>query len=217
MNRLDGSSNPNLLLRERAFLALLNQEGAPAIRLYKDIAEEDLNGIDFNRLGTAHLLNSDFNQALDYYDRAIALEPDEPSHYNNKGGALARLQRFDLALEAYEECLKLDPERSTAKEARQKLLIKMNQSEDLLEDLKQKLTDDPESLEKRLAYFNALTQFNQYGEAIKVIQAQLKPIDELKTIPLENDPEEYQLEQAQFNRVQHLQLFQGAYVEKRWQ
>ena len=113
--------SPNLLLRERAFLALLNQEGAPAIRLYKDIAEDDLNSIDFNRLGTAHLLNSDFNQALDYYDRAIALEPDEPSHYNNKGGALARLQRFDLALEAYEECLKLDPERSTAKEARQKL------------------------------------------------------------------------------------------------
>lgn len=205
--------SPNLLLRERAFLALLNQEGAPAIRLYKDIAEEDLNGIDFNRLGTAHLLNSDFTQALDYYDRAIALEPDEPSHHNNKGGALARLQRFDLALEAYEECLKLDPEHSTAKEARQKLLIRMNQSEDLLEDLKQKLTDDPESLEKRLAYFNALTQFNQYGEAIKVIQAQLKPIDELKTIPLENDPEEYQLEQAQFNlRSALLQLFQSRHM-----
>jgi tetratricopeptide (TPR) repeat protein len=205
--------SPNLLLRERAFLALLNQEGAPAIRLYKDIAEEDLNGIDFNRLGTAHLLNSDFNRALDYYDRAIALEPDEPSHHNNKGGALARLQRFDLALEAYEECLKLDAEHNTAKEARQKLLIKMNQSEDLLEDLKQKLTDDPESLEKRLAYFNALTQFNQYGEAIKVIQAQLKPIDELKTIPLENDPEEYQLEQAQFNlRSALLQLFQGRHM-----
>ena len=181
--------------------------------MYKDIAEEDLNGIDFNRLGTAHLLNSDFNRALDYYDRAIALEPDEPSHHNNKGGALARLQRFDLALEAYEECLKLDPEHNTAKEARQKLLIKMNQSEDLLEDLKQKLTDDPESLEKRLAYFNALTQFNQYGEAIKVIQAQLKPIDELKTIPLENDPEEYQLEQAQFNlRSALLQLFQGRHM-----
>ena len=205
--------NPKLLLRERAFLALLNQEGAPAIRLYKDIAEEDLNGIDFNRLGTAHLLNNDFNQALDYYDRAISLEPDEPSHYNNKGGALARLQRFDLALEAYEECLQLDPEHGTAKEAREKLLIKMNQSEDLLDNLKEELNVDPESLEKRLAYFNALTQFNQYGEAIKVIQAQLKPIDELKTIPLENDPEEYQLEQTQFDlRMALLQFFQSRHM-----
>ena len=202
--------NPKLLLRERAFLALLNNEGAPAIRLYKDIAEADLNGIDCNRLGTAHLLNSDFNKALDYYDRAIELEPDEPSHRNNKGGALARLQRFDLALEAYDECLKLEPEHSTAKEARQKLLIRMNQSEDVLEELKEKLNDDPESLEKRLAYFNALVQFNQYGEAIKVIQAQLKPVDELKTIPLENDPEDYQLEQKQFNlRSALLQLLEG--------
>nr|WP_115094627.1 tetratricopeptide repeat-containing sulfotransferase family protein [Synechococcus sp. UW106] len=202
--------HPELLLRERAFLALLNNEGAPAIRLYKEIDQAELTGIDLNRLGTAHLLISDFNQALAYYDRAIELEPDEPSHRNNKGGALARLQRFDLALDVYDECLELDPKHSTAKEARQKLLIKMNQSEDLLEDLKQKLDDDPESLEKRLAYFNALVQFTQYGEAIKVIQTQLKPVDELKTIPLQNDPEDYKLEQAQINlRTALCQLFES--------
>ena len=202
--------NPELLLRERAFLALLNNEGAPAIRLYNEIEKRDLTAVDFNRLGTAHLLISDFNQALNYYDKAIELEPDEPSHHNNKGGALARLQSFDLALEVYDECLKLDPEHTTAKDARQKLLIRMNQSGDLLEDLKLKLDNDSDSLEKRLAYFNALVQFNQYGEAIKVIQTQLKSVDELKPIPLENDPEDYKIEQTQVNlRSSLMQLFES--------
>ena len=53
-------------------------------------------------------------------------------------------------------------------------------------------------------------QFNQYGEAIKVIQTQLKSVDELKPIPLENDPEDYKIEQTQVNlRSSLMQLFES--------
>ena len=202
--------HPEQLIAERAFLHLLHNEGAPAIRLYSQISEADLSGLDFNRLGNAYLMMSDFDQALRCYDRAIELEPDEPSHRNNKGGALARLQRFDLALEMYDECLALEPDHATAKEAKQKLLIKLNQSEEILDDLKQQLDDDPETLEKRLAYFNALVEFTQYGDAIKVIQEKLKDVDELKPIPLQADPEEYKFEQTQVNlRSALLQLFES--------
>ena len=202
--------HPELLIPERAFLHLLNNEGAQAIRLYNQLDENKFTAVDFNRLGNAHLMVSDFDQALRYYDRAIELEPEEPSHLNNKGGALARLQRFDLALEIYEQCLELDPEHTTAIEAKQKLLIKLNQSEDLLDELKNKLDNEPDSLEKRLAYFNALVQFTQYGEAIKLIQDKLTPVKELKTIPLEADPEDYKLEQSEVNlRSSLLQLFES--------
>ena len=201
---------PDKLLSERAFLSLLRNEGAPAIRLYKQLGEDNFEAVDFNRLGTAHLMISDFDQALRYYDRAIELEPEEPSHRNNKGGALARLQRFDLALEVYDECLAIEPEHTTAKEAKKKLLIKLNQSEDLLDDLKEALDEDPDSLEKRLAYFNALVEFTQYNDAIKVIQEQIKPVKELQKIPLDADPEVFQLEQNQVNlRSAFLQLFEN--------
>ena len=201
---------PDELLSERAFLYLLRNEGAPAIRLYNQLGEENFAAVDFNRLGTAHLLISDFDQALRCYDQAIELEPEEPSHRNNKGGALARLQRFDLALEVYDECLAIDPEHATAKEAKKKLLIKLNQSEDLLDDLKTALEEDTDSLEKRLAYFNALVEFNQYNDAIKVIQEDIKPVKELQKIPLEADPETFQLEQKQVNlRSALLQLFEN--------
>ena len=149
-------NEPDQLLAERAFIHVLQNEASPAIRLYQQLGEDQFTAVDFNRCGTAHLINNDFEQALRYYERAIELEPEEPSHRNNKGGALARLQRYDIALEVYEECLQLEPKHQTAIEAKQKLLIKLNQSEDLLEELKTALEADEDSLEKRLAYFNGL-------------------------------------------------------------
>ena len=75
---------PDKLLAERAFIHLLQNEGSPAIRLYNQLGEDNFTAVDFNRLGNAHLINHDFDQALRCYDRAIELEPDEPSHLNNK-------------------------------------------------------------------------------------------------------------------------------------
>ena len=201
---------PEALLAERAFLHLLQNEGANAIRLYQQLDEADFSGVDYNRLGTAYLMVSDFNQALRCYDKAIELEPDEPTHRNNKGGALARLQRFDLALEVYDECLQLEPEHVTAKAAKKTLQIKLNHSEDVLDDLKKELEQDQDSLEKRLAYFNALVEFTKYEEAIKILREKIKPLTDFKKIPLDADPEEFELEQQQINlRSSLLQLFES--------
>ena len=201
---------PDKLLSERAFIHLLQQESSPAIRLYQQLGEDNFTSVDFNRLGNAHLINHDFDQALRCYDKAIELDPDEPSHRNNKGGALARLQRFDLALEVYDECLELDPNHQTAKDAKKRLQIKLNHSEDLLEDLKTKLKDEPDSLEKRLAYFNALVEFTQYGKAIEIINEQLQSIDDLQKIPLKADPDQFKAEQDQLNlRNALMQLFEN--------
>ena len=96
---------PDQLLSQRAFIQVLQGNGSAAIRLYQQLEEDQFSAVDFNRLGNAYLINSDFEKALRCYDQAIELEPEEPSHLNKKGGALSRLNRFDIVLEVYEECL----------------------------------------------------------------------------------------------------------------
>jgi len=207
---------PDELISQRAFIHVLQGEASAAIRLYQQLANDEFTAVDYNRFGNAYLINNDFDQALRCYDQAIELEPEEPSHLNNKGGALARLQRFDIALEVYEECLQLDPNHFTAKQAKQKLLIKLNQSEDILDELNASLDEDPDSLEKRLAYFNALVQFSQFGDAIKVISTHLKPVKELRKIPVKADPEEFKLETNQLNlRIALMDLYENRQLWKR--
>ena len=201
---------PDQLLPQRAFIHVLQSESTAAIRLYQQMEKNELTAVDLNRLGNAYLINNDFHKALSCYDQAIELDPDEPSHHNNKGGALARLQKYDIALEVYEECLRLNPEHLTAKQARQQLLVKLNQSEEILDELKLNLEADVESIEKRLAYFNALVQFSQHGEAMKVISTHLKPVKELRKIPLEEDPKEFEFEVGQLNlRIALMNLFEN--------
>ncbi|MEO9028848.1 MAG: tetratricopeptide repeat protein [Ktedonobacteraceae bacterium] len=50
-----------------------------------------------------------YEEALDAYNRAIALDPNFANAYNNKGAALNGLKRYEEALDAYNRAIALDP------------------------------------------------------------------------------------------------------------
>ncbi len=53
---------------------------------------------------------NDYSEALESYDRAIALKPDYAQAHNNRGVALADLRRFAEALECYGRAIALKPD-----------------------------------------------------------------------------------------------------------
>ena len=53
--------------------------------------------------GNALLKRGDYEAALVAFESAVKLEPDNAKAYNNRGVALARLERFDDALEGRSE------------------------------------------------------------------------------------------------------------------
>lgn len=50
---------------------------------------------DFLKEGNALLKRGDYGAALDAFESAVELEPGNAKAYNNRGVALARLERYD--------------------------------------------------------------------------------------------------------------------------
>ncbi len=50
-----------------------------------------------------------FEEAVEEYDMAISLNPNNPDYHNNKGNTLIYLERFGEADSEYEIAIKLNP------------------------------------------------------------------------------------------------------------
>ncbi len=64
---------------------------------------------NWNRAAITFLKQGDLASAADYIGHAIALEPAEPVHYNNRGRILFALERHAEALADYSKALELAP------------------------------------------------------------------------------------------------------------
>jgi tetratricopeptide (TPR) repeat protein len=51
-----------------------------------------------------------YDKALEYYDRALEINPKSSDAWNNKGVALYSLNRVDEALQCYSRALEIDPD-----------------------------------------------------------------------------------------------------------
>lgn len=63
----------------------------------------------FEQLGLIYAAKSDL-RALDFYNRAIALNPKNPQTRYNKGIFLQEMGRFDEAIETYKDLMAMNPE-----------------------------------------------------------------------------------------------------------
>jgi tetratricopeptide (TPR) repeat protein len=70
--------------------------------------------IVLSRIAAAYDLEGKSDQAVTYYQQAIALKPDEAGYYNNLGNALAATGKIDDAMAAYAKSAELDPANAAA-------------------------------------------------------------------------------------------------------
>jgi serine/threonine protein kinase/tetratricopeptide (TPR) repeat protein len=53
---------------------------------------------------------TDLNKKIDYYDKALKINPDDADIWNNKGVALDKLSKHSEAIECYDKALKINPD-----------------------------------------------------------------------------------------------------------
>lgn len=72
---------------------------------------EQLSPAVLNKIGNNCLVNRDYNEALRYYEEAIAITPDDCKLHCNRAGALIGLMRYPEAMAEFELAINLAPRR----------------------------------------------------------------------------------------------------------
>jgi tetratricopeptide (TPR) repeat protein len=83
-----------------------------------------------------------FPEAVENYDRAIALRRDYADAHFNRGSALAELGRFEEALDCFERVISLQPVRAEAHHCRANMLAQMKRYDRALEGYDQAVALD---------------------------------------------------------------------------
>jgi|SRR6185369_5748566 len=62
-------------------------------------------------MGDKSVSAGDIAQALEYYSKAIKIEPSNPSHYTVRGFLLLKIKRIDDALQDFSESIRLEKDK----------------------------------------------------------------------------------------------------------
>ena len=96
-----------MLAKLATFISAIVISRPPAMAQEKDSFYYVLEGV-------VHYEKGEYFQAIEDYDKAIALDPEYAGTYYNKGNAKYKLGQYFEAIEDYDKAIALDPEEATA-------------------------------------------------------------------------------------------------------
>jgi protein O-GlcNAc transferase len=95
----------------------LQQQGqvASARQLYQQILDAEPHHFDaLNAMGVLAAQSNELQLAIQYFDRAIAVAPNDPGAHVNRGNALKQLRQPEAALASFDRAIALDPNNAIA-------------------------------------------------------------------------------------------------------
>jgi tetratricopeptide (TPR) repeat protein len=124
--------------------------------------------------GMTHLQTGDFNRAILCFNKAIELDPTDPSFYSNRGAAYAAKGRNDQAISDWTKALEINPKLGSTYYNLGRTYCVMKQYDKAISDLDKALEINPRHApsyyERGIAYYEknqydlALSDFNKAQE-----------------------------------------------------
>ena len=108
-----------------------------------------------------------FDEALESFERALAIRPDYAEALNNRGNTLQELKRFDEALESYERALAIRPNYAEAHNNCGNTLQELKRFDKALESFERALAIRPDFAEAINNRGNTLQKLGRFDEALE--------------------------------------------------
>jgi len=93
----------------RDWLNIAENSGYPKI-----LNEKEFEALQLCNLGVAWYEKGEYKKAIEYFKRALRLNPKYAVAFNNLGAAYAKQGIFDIALDCYKKATNIDPNYATA-------------------------------------------------------------------------------------------------------
>lgn len=97
---LKADPNSETYLFKRALIREKVNDSKGAIRDYKACIEKNANPLYYNNIGVIYAIESDYEEAIKWYNRALAVNPEYAQSWVNIGVSYYYLKKFDKACEA---------------------------------------------------------------------------------------------------------------------
>ncbi len=115
--------------------------------------------------GNEALQQGMYDQAIEYYDRVLALDPNHVMALYNKGSILDDLGRYQEAIEYYDTALAIDPNHINALNGKGVALVNLGRHQEAIEYFDRVLAIDP----------NDTDALNNKGLALAALQESVRP------------------------------------------
>ncbi len=136
---------------------------------------------NYYRLGNYERINGNYSDAVEYYTKAIELNPDYEAAYNCRGVAYWGLKNYKDSIQDYSKCIELDPQNYITYYNQGISYADLSKIEEKKENLKKAIESYSKSIELNPEYAevynNRGNSYSDLGEKRKAIEDYNKAIE----------------------------------------
>ena len=138
-----------------------------SIDFFKSIKEYKNNSLILFYIANCYFLEGDLNASLQYYDKAIDINPQFSEAWYNKGGSFTDLKIYEGAIESYNAAININPNYSEAWNNKGNVLGKLGRYEDAISAYDRTIKINPQHPNAWYNRGNALDNLGKYEKAIE--------------------------------------------------
>lgn len=136
-----------------------------------DVMKPEKTSTDWFIKGVEAYQSKDYKKAVEYYEKAIELDPNNSRIHNNLGNVLDDLGRHEEAIKKYKRAIELDSNNDKAYYNLGIVLGELKQSEEAIKMYEKAITIAPNNINAYNNYGFELIALEKYKETIEVCKS----------------------------------------------
>ncbi|CAD8176762.1 unnamed protein product [Paramecium pentaurelia] len=138
-----------------------------ACKFQPNSSKDGISAGNYLLKGNSLLNQNNYEEAIQCFDNALKINPNNCLAFNNKGNALYQLNRFEEAIKCHDQALTINPNNCLAFNNKGDALYKLNRFEEAIKCHDSALNINPQDCDVLNKKGNSLQNLYRFQEAIK--------------------------------------------------